>query len=258
MWKAIGKFFSQAPVLGALISLLDPEIRRWAEEIAGFVRKRIVFSNDQQRMLAERAFGAIRGAVEQLIISKVPKRYLVVILEKFLVDLPDFIASYIFQENAGVEEWLTRRKARARQLMRERGLSKEEITEAEAVLDQVYTDLQASISELRSDGGTAPSISGGLLQMEESSPEKDTELAAKTHPEAGGLIEALRKKVGSLDEKLADALERAAHMDFDDEQRAVIEAKKAKLGRLQRERRFRGASEDLDERIAKERERLGE
>jgi len=72
-----------------------------------------------------------------------------------------------------------------------------------------------------------------------------------------GKPDGLQTKTEAVLDRLADALERAAHMDFDEEQRTALETQEAELDRLKRERHFRDTSRDLDQKIAEERERLG-
>jgi len=245
----------------AAISWFDPELRRWAEASALTIREwatahDYVLSEATQRQLAERILASLRGVIERLINNHIRNKPLVVILEKVLNDIPDFMATVLFSDEREFEMWLQLRAERGLSLAAKRNIPIEDIKAGEREFDLFYAEIRWMVSEIL---GKSVVIPDGLIEKSAERLERALrgQFVPKERtfepmsPEAG----KLKAKMGASLDKLTKFFESVTHMDFDEEQRAALKAKEEELDRLKRERRFRGLSEGLDRRIAEEREK---
>jgi hypothetical protein len=260
----VKKLLQNDTLWSAAVSWFDPEIRRWAEECALVIREQatargIILSEEDQRRLAERVLAALRGVFERMANNHVQNKPMVVILEKVFNDIPDFMATVLFSDEREFQMWLRLRAERGLALSAKRNVPVGDIATGEREFNTFYAEVRRTVEEIL---GKSVVIPEGLIEqnagrLEQALQEKFVP-KEKTFEPMSAAAGRLKAKIGASFDKLTKFLESITHMDFDDEQRAIIEAKEEELHRLQRRRHFDKSLENLDQRIAEEHQKLGE
>ncbi|MBU2101729.1 hypothetical protein KKH05_03385 [Patescibacteria group bacterium] len=264
LMEGVSSFFESGAGWGVAVSLADPWVRGWAENSAATIRLKaeargIKLASEQQRLLVESLLAAFRGAFEMLLHHRIDSKVAIVLLEKMFNDVPDFMANVLFSDEREFEMWLKLRAERGRFFVNEGDISREGLGIGEDVFNELFSEIHTAVREAVGDDAVIPE-----QLIREQAKRLEQKLKLRTKPrevafepmsvEAGELREKMR---GPFD-KMTDFLLEITHMDFDEEQEAVLQEKEKELKRLQRERTFQNTSKGLDERIARAREKLGE
>lgn len=241
-WSVIGRALLQA---GG--DWFDRDLRHLAKKIADVIRPKLNFGDDLNEDLIERFSSAMKGFLSGLVEQNVSGIVWKVGVEK-LIDTADFISSYVFNGTHGVDEWSTRRLARIRQSIAEGKISTEDALIIEELFNRFYADLQWGVDETRGEK-TREKIDHQWDQrmrgLREEAPKpataSDKVLSQEMHPEARRLTSTLTSASnfiwGMLD-TIGASLDRATHMEFTDEQEAILQAAEDELDRLKTQANF--------------------